>query len=150
MAVALFSFTANAQDFNVGVSGGIPTGDFSDFYSFALSLDVEALWNASDNFDVGVASGFSSTFLKSDYEGDNASFIPLAGAVRLGLGDGFSLGGDIGYAVGVNEGNDGGFYYAPKAMYGISDAVDIVLSYRGFSNDGSTLSNIGLGVMFGL
>ncbi|TJY34049.1 outer membrane beta-barrel protein [Pontimicrobium aquaticum] len=150
MAVALFSFGATAQNFNAGISGGIPTGDFSDFYSFALSIDVEALWEAGDNFDAGIATGFSSSFLDSEFDGDNASFIPIAAAGRFGISDEFSLGADIGYALGVNEGNDGGFYYAPKAMYGISDAIDIVLSYRGFNNDGDTLSNISLGVMFGL
>ena len=150
MAVALFSYGASAQNFNVGVSAGIPSGDFSDFYSFAIALDVEALWEVSENFEAGIATGFNSSFLKSDFDGDNASFVPLAAAARFGISGGFALGADVGYALGVNDGNDGGFYYAPKAMYGVSDSLDLVLSYRGFSNDGSTLAQIALGIIFGL
>jgi hypothetical protein len=46
------------------------------------------------------------------------------------------------------DGNDGGFYYAPRVQYGVSDALDIVLSYRGVSDDGS-FDVINLGVEFG-
>ena len=61
----------------------------------------------------GLASGYV-TFLGDEILGieiDNASFLPLAGALRYGASDSFGFGADIGYAVGLApDGNDGGFY----------------------------------------
>ena len=46
--------------------------------------------------------------------------------------------------------NDGGFYYAPKVQYGISETIDIVLAYKGVSLEGGSFDSITLGVEFRL
>ncbi len=149
MAVVAFGFTANAQDFKAGVNGGFISGDFSDGYSFTIALDVSALWNVSEQFDAGVTTGYSHSLGEDNV--DAAGFLPLAASGRLGLGDGFSVGADLGYAVGISpDGNDGGFYYAPRVQYGVSDAIDIVAAYRGVSVDGGSFNNITFGIEFGL
>ena len=62
----------------------------------------------------------------------------------------FTLGADVGYAIGINDGNDGGFYYSPRAPYSVSEAIDIVAAYRGVSVNGGSWDVISAGVEFGI
>ena len=158
IAVMLFGFNVNAQDgLRGGISAGLPIGDAGDGYSFSVLLDLSYLWEVSDSFDVGLATGYSHSFGESiDFGGgsfklDDASFLPVAVAGRLGVSDEFTIGADVGYAIGISpDGNDGGFYYAPKLQYSVSDSIDIVFAYRGVSVDGGSFDIISLGVEFGL
>ena len=160
-AVALLAFTANAQDgmFKLGLSAGIPTGDFSDSYSFGLGLDAAYLFPVSDDFHVGGASGFVNIFGEDvettffgetvTFEVDDAQFIPLAAAARFMASENFYIGADLGYAISVGEG-DGGFYYRPRVGYNFSEKIGANASYSGISADGATLSYFGVGVEFSL
>ena len=148
LALALFSFTANAQ-FSVGASVGLPSGDAGDITTFAYSVDA-AYMMPTDN---AVSYGITASYLY--YSGDdpfpNWSFLPLAGAVRFEASEKFSLGADIGYAIGLDpDGNDGGFYYKPVVSYALGESTSLNLSFSNVSLDGGTVSNFGLGVMFGL
>jgi hypothetical protein len=157
-AVALFAISANAQNFNIGINAGLPIGDAGDGWTFSALIDVSYLWNVSETVDAGVATGFSHSFgdeidLGSfgTFEVDDASFIPLAGAVRFSVSDNFSLGADLGYAIGIApDDNDGGFYYSPRMQYSVSDSLDIVAAYRGISVEDGSFDIISLGIEFGL
>ena len=128
-------------------------GDAEPAYGSALSVDANYMFESEGEVNFGVAAAYLTYFGK-DIGGvsvDNASFLPLAGALRYGASDKFTLGADLGYAVGLApDGNDGGFYYRPMVAYGIGENTSINLSYSGVSVDGGTFSNIGLGIMFGL
>lgn len=147
--IAVFSIgSLNAQgQFQAGISGGIPTGDASDFTTFAIALDLSYLFELSDDLRVGPSLGYNTSFLDSDFDGDNISFLPIAASGRLDVSEEFTLGADVGYGVGLNDGNDGGFYYSPSVLYGISQSLDIILAYRAFSENGSTLGQITLGLV---
>ncbi len=161
-AFAVFAFASvNAQDFNAGISAALPMGDAGDFTSFGVNLDVNYLWEVSEDFSAGVASGYQHYFGSEEdvtlfgqtvtVEYDDFGFLPIAAAGRYAVSEEFTLGADLGYAIGLSpDGNDGGFYYAPKVQYGISDNLDIVLAYKGVSLDGGSFDAISLGVMFGL
>ena len=156
--LAVFGLSsANAQEgFNAGINAGLPIGDAGDGWTFNITLDVNFLWPAGENFDAGIATGYSHSFGDSidtgfgSFDVDDAQFLPLAGAARLDVSEQFTVGADVGYAVGINDGNDGGFYYAPRVQYGVSEALDIVLAYRGVSLDGGSFDVLTLGVEFGL
>lgn len=153
-AIAVFGLAnVNAQgDLNAGVSLGLPIGDAGDLTTFNITLDVNYLWEVSDDFNAGVATGYSHSFGDSvtigslTFEFDDMQFLPIAAAGRFNVSDKFTLGADLGYAVGINDGNDGGFYYAPKVQYDISEALDIVFAYRGVSKDGGSFNVLTLGV----
>lgn len=156
--VALFGITGlNAQGANAGVSVGFISGDFSDGYSFNITLDGNYLWEVSDQVEAGVATGYSHT-LGKDVNGvkpDAVGFLPIAAAGRFSVSEDFTVGVDLGYAIGLSpDGNDGGFYYAPKVQYSVSESIDVVAAYRGVSLDfgGVTLgfNTITFGVEFGL
>jgi len=119
-AIAVFAMSnLNAQGLSAAASGGFISGDFSDGYSFNISVDLTNLWEVSDGFDAGITTGYSHS-LGKDFNGftpDAVGFIPLAGAARFGVSEEFTLGADLGYAIGVSpDGNDGGFYYSPREL----------------------------------
>lgn len=142
---------ANAQDFVLGLNVGLPLGDIKDAYTLNIGADLSYLWKVSEEFNAGVTAGYSHFLGDSDFDIDDAGFLPIAAAGRFNVSEDFTIGADLGYAVGVSpSGNDGGFYYAPKVQYGVSQSIDIVLAYKGISVDGGTFSTINLGIEFGL
>ena len=107
-----FAMTASAQ-FSAGATFGIPTGDADEAYTFALGLDVNYMFESDSEFSYGVATGYLTYFgdeitvLGTTVEIDNASFLPVAAAARYAASEKFSLGADVGYAIGLApDGND--------------------------------------------
>ena len=148
LAFALIGFSMNAQDgFRLGANLGLPTGDAGDVSGFSIGLDVQYMFETAGDFDLGVATGFTNSFGK---EIDDVQFLPLAGVARYKASEELSIGTDLGYALGINDGNDGGFYYRPTVGYAVSEGVEINASYTGISADGGTWSTINLGVLFSL
>ncbi|MDT0608539.1 hypothetical protein [Croceitalea rosinachiae] len=141
----------------IGLNAGTIVGDAADFYSFTLGVDVLHVWGLSREIDLGFATGFTNAFGEEDTldtggavietQFDNAQFIPVAGALRIYPSFGFKLGGDIGYAIGVNEGNDGGFYYRPIIGVDVNGTTELNISYTTVENEGA-FSSVLLGVLF--
>jgi hypothetical protein len=142
------------EGFRAGINVALPVGDAADVSGFSLGLDVNYLWEVADSFDVGVAAGFTNAFGKKIDTGigtvqiEDVQFLPLAAAGRFEASDKIRLGADLGYAIGISDGNDGGFYYRPIVGYGLSDIMELNLSYTGISLDGGTWSTIALGFLF--
>ena len=138
--------------FRAGINGGIPIGDADDFATFAIAVDLGYLLEISDEFDAGVTTGYSHSFGDevNGFDIDDVQFIPVAASGRFEVAPDFTLGADLGYAIGVNDGNDGGFYYSPRAQYSVSDVIDIVLAFRGISEDGGSWNIISLGAEFAI
>ncbi len=158
-ALIMCSITfVNAQnEFRAGISGGIPIGDAGDFATFAIAVDLGYLFEISDDFDAGVTTGYSHSFGDELDLGplgtvdlDDVQFIPVAASGRFEVAPDFTLGADVGYAIGIDDGNDGGFYYSPRAQYSVAEAFDIVAAYRVVALDGGSWDIISLGVEFGI
>ena len=151
----LFAASLQAQEgINLGFNFGLPLADASDVASFSVGLDANYLWSVTESFDAGVATGFSNTFGKSyqlgpvRIEGEDIQFIPLAAAGRYHFTDQFRAGLDLGYAIGINDGNDGGFYYRPMVGLGVTNAVELNLSYTGVAVSDFNFATITMGLMF--
>ncbi|MBT8315171.1 MAG: outer membrane beta-barrel protein [Maribacter sp.] len=156
-ALALVGLTVSAQDgLKLGANLGLPVGDAGDVSGFSIGLDAHYMFETAGEFDLGVAAGFTNAFGKTIGDGnfsvevDDVQFLPLAGVARFSASEEISVGVDLGYAVGISDGNDGGFYYRPTVGYAVSDNIEINASYTGISLDGGTWSTINLGVLFGL
>ena len=158
MALLLSGLAAQAQEgLSLGGHVALPVGDAADFSGFSIGIDAVYLWGVADSFDAGAATGLTNAFGKSEDFGsgvtvdyDDVQFLPLAAAGRFHASDQFILGVDLGYAIGLNDGNDGGFYYRPQVGYALSDLLQLTLSYTGISLDGGTWSTIGLGILYRL
>ncbi|NNK70570.1 MAG: hypothetical protein HKO96_08835, partial [Flavobacteriaceae bacterium] len=132
--------------FRAGVNGGIPVGDFDDFLSFSLSVDLSYGWEVSDGIDLGLISGVNFNFGKDEF--DDVKYAPVAGMARFSVGDGFAIGGDVGIAFNLESNGGSDFYWRPVVAYSISDMTDIQASYSNVSGDGASLSSINVGVGF--
>lgn len=159
-------FTVQAQrnidrtNFRVGVNGGLVLGDFSEAYSFGLGVDMYHHWGVSKLLDVGVTTGFFNAFGSEESteinggfietEFANIQYIPVGASLRVypGKNVGFKFGGDVGYAVGINEGNEGALYYRPSIGIDLNRGVsELNISYFAV-NDDTTFSSVLLGYLF--
>ncbi|EAQ41548.2 hypothetical protein MED152_02500 [Polaribacter sp. MED152] len=154
-ALVLSSLAASAQ-FTVSVNGGLPVGDLEDASSFALSGDLGYSFATDSNLMLGVSAGFINyfgeeyEFLGTTVEAESIQFLPVAGSLHYRISNNFSAGSKIGYAFGINDGNDGGFYYKPMLSYMVGDATSLSLYFEGISDDGANANNVGLGFTFAL
>lgn len=157
LALLAIGFSGRAQDvdrtsFKAGFYAGLPVGDAADFSKFGLGLDLGYHWGVSELLDVGVATGFMNAFIETD-DGEietgfeDVQFLPLAAAVRIYPTYSFKVGGDVGYAVGINQGSEGGIYWRPTLGYHLSGTTELSLTYLNVS-DQETFSMVTLGVIF--
>ncbi len=155
LAVMGFSTSYSQGNFRFGVNAGLPIGDAADFTTFQLGTDVAYMINLAGVASVGPMIGYSHFFGDSvqevggvSFEVDDAQFLPIAASGRIKLLS-LALGLDLGYALGLNDGNDGGFYYRPQVGFSIGP-VGLIASYQGISMDGGSVASVNLGVEFGL
>lgn len=139
-----FTSTYAQGDIRLGVNAGIPVGDISDVSDFNAGADIAYLMGF-ETFQIGPMVGYNQFFVD---EVDDISFLPLAATARFGLA-GLELGADVGYALGLSDGNDGGFYYRPKIGFSLF-GLGLIGSYTGISMDGGTASSVNLGIEFRL
>ena len=155
MAIATVSLTSmNAQTFKIGASLGLPAADASDFTSFVLGVDSYYYFtNIDAPIEFGLNAGFRNFFgdeievLGQNVDFEDARFLPIAAAARLKLFGILSGGVDAGYALGISDGLDGGFYFRPVVGIDIADAIEINASYENIS-DAATWGNLNVGVLF--
>ena len=160
MLAISFSSTAQYVDrtnFKAGLNAGLPVGDAGDVSSFSLGLDIAYHIGASELLDLGFATGFINAFgdtttisgggVSVETEFEDFQFLPVAGSLRLYPTYDFKFGADVGYAFGVNEIHDGGFYLRPLIGYNITGNTELNVSYVNISNDGS-FSIATLGILF--
>jgi hypothetical protein len=97
-------------------------------------------------FSIGPLVGFSHFF--RDNDNVDFSFIPIAASGRYNFTDEFFAGADLGFAIGVDKGNDGGFYYRPKLGYYFGNLA-LIASYSGIEVDGGSFDSLNLGFEVG-
>lgn len=154
LALTFIGSSVYGQGIRMGVNAGLPVGDVSDASTFQLGADLGYLFPTSDMFSVGGMIGYSRFFMDDvslpggNVNVDDVSFLPIAATARFGFSDFLFVGGDLGYAVGLSDGNDGGFYYRPKIGYGLGNLA-VIASFSGISVDGGEFSSVNLGLEFG-
>ena len=158
VSVFLFVLAGTAvfaqQGFKIGIHGDVPVGDNKEVVSLALGADVGYLFALNEVVDLGLMAGFINGFPeKYDQEPGapdlpNVQFLPLAGSFRIWPSNSFSFGADVGMAIGINDGNDGGFYYKPIIGYLMGAQTEVSLSYTGISADNAQWATINLGILY--
>lgn len=160
-AIAVMGITTmKAQGtFKIGGNFALPVGEAADFSSVGIGADVYYMFGAEDAFlNFGPTVGFRNYFGKEETvtignisvtsEFDDFQFLPIAGAARIKLIGILEAGADVGYAIGISDDLDGGFYVRPLVGLDILDFLDITLSNENIFMDNLTWSSINLGVLF--
>lgn len=108
----------------VGVNLGVPVGEYGKYSSAAMGLDLAGQFMRTDNFGLGIATGYTRYFEKDNPEftvGDQRSF----GVIPLGImfryyprPEGIFVGIDGGYSfVTGNNFTNGDTYLRPQLGY---------------------------------
>jgi hypothetical protein len=151
LVLAIMStFALQAQTFKVGATLGLPMADAADISTFVLGVDAYYYFtDIDDTVEIGATAGFRNFFGDEidGFEIDDAQFVPLAAAARLKLFGIVSGGADIGYALGITDFLDGGFYFRPVVGIDIADTIELNASYENIS-DAATWGNFNVGVLF--
>lgn len=134
-----FSGTAQESQLKFGLDGGIPLGDIKDSASFNLGANAAYMWmGVAEGFDVGAGVSYNTYFGKEYDTGfgkikpDNINFLPIYATANYSFTENIFAGADLGYAVGLSDGIDGGFYYQPKVGYQ-TEQFEVFIGYKGLS-----------------
>lgn len=156
LAVLIFQITdLRAQEgFKMGIQAGLPFNDFNEALSIVVGADVSYMYPLGKLVDIGPSVGyihgfaetFQSNIVRADLE--PVQFVPLSAGLRFWTSNDFSFGGNAGWALGINEGNDGGMYYRPMIAYLMSSSVEVNFSYTGIELENATWSTLTLGLVY--
>ena len=164
-ALALFGLMSaqkTESGFRLGVNAGIPVGDFGKLTTFTAGVDLAYLYPLTENFRLGVATGYSHYFgkkTKTDLilvtlknEVPDVGIIPVAATAEFTFGDSnVFLGADLGYAFFTKKdfkNENGSFYYQPKLGYSFDKRHDLYFSYKGFTRNNANAGSINLGYAY--
>jgi hypothetical protein len=149
----LISGSLIAQEgFKLGLQGGLPLDN--EAVSLSVGLDVGYMYALGEVVDVGIMTGFiygfAETFQSEVVVADlpDIQFLPIAAGIRVWTSNSFSFGGEIGQAIGINDGNDGGLYYRPVIGYLMGPKTEVNLSYTTIQLDGDSWTAVNFGVMY--
>lgn len=153
VALATCSLAQAQGVFKIGVVAGIPTADAADISNFMLGADAYYMLHREDalvNFGptVGLRNYFGDE-ISPGVSIDDGTFLPVGGALRLTLLGILTGGIDAGYAIGISDYLDGGFYFRPLVGLDILDILELNASYEHVADD-ATWGNINIGLLLAL
>ena len=144
--------------FKAGFHGSIVLGDASDLSNIGVGLDLYQHWGVSRRIDVGLTTsvlyffGLDSTIdigpEPITIRGEDTIYLPAAALFRFYPSRTINLGGDVGYAFGLNDFTEDGFYYRPTLSINLSDASALNFSYTAINTDNATWSTVTVGAVF--
>ena len=145
---------ASGFHFGAGVHLGLPVGDWSDFWSFGIGVEVQGEYMFSEKFSGVINSGYSSFLGKTvDFGGgsekvDALGLIPILAGVRVYPSTKFFIGARAGIGILTGGGeSSSSLQYRPEIGYN-GRPIQIALSFNGLSKDGETNSFIGLTAIY--
>ena len=153
LCLAAFLLAGNLMaqgTFKIGAMAGIPLSDASDVSNFVLGADVYyMIGKRSALVRLGPTVGIRNFFGKEVSPGievDDAQFLPISLAGRINILGILNGGVDVGYAVGISDFLDGGFYIKPVIALGLLQILELNFGYEVIS-DNATWSNANIGVL---
>jgi hypothetical protein len=143
---------SDAAKFSIGVDAGLPVGNASNVYSFAIGGSLKYDMPIGSGAFVNLSAGYQSFMVKSALKDigfpSSSGFIP----VKVGLkyyfdGQGFYGEAQVGAAFSTESGGGKAFAYAPGIGYTLDGGLDLGVRYEGWSHDG-TISQVALRVAY--
>ncbi|AWX44388.1 hypothetical protein HME9304_01388 [Flagellimonas maritima] len=152
---------STAQDVNtkrefmgLGVHDGVTLGGLATAI-VAFSVWISITCTITRRIFEGATTGFSNFLGKAEtvagieIDNDDLQFIPLAASIRFRLLKNLCVGPDIGYAIPLNDGGDGGFYLSQRVSYVFNNGLILYAGYRSIALEDNLASvQFGLGFAF--
>lgn len=148
------SISTFAQEgLKLGIQGGLPFDDFNDVTGVVLGADFGYMAALGEVVDLGIMVGYIHG-LPEKYGTEDAfielpsiQFMPVAISGRVWTSNSFSFGIDVGQAFGINDGNDGGFYYRPQIGFLMSATTEVNFSHTSIRLDNAAWKTVTLGIL---
>lgn len=156
ISVVVFSVASmqaqQKQGLKLEANFSIAVGEYSSATVFGLGADFTYLFDVASSLQLGPAVGYQTYFARgnslppamSGGKEADIQFLPMALSSRYYLVDNFFLGADVGYGLGLNDGNDGGFLYKPKIGYSLG-LISTNLSFSGVVGEFDTFNAVHVG-----
>ena len=128
--------------FSIGVEPSLPIGDFNDAgYNFGIGASLQGEYKPADDLGLTLNAGYISYSAKDD--GDNFGIIPTLAGVKYYFSPKVYAHGQLGAGFGTQTGSGTFFVYTPGVGFYISNSVDLLVKFAGYSKSGGTLNSIG-------
>lgn len=137
LLTAMSVFTLNAQEGLLGGGHfGAPIGNASDFFNFNYGANVSYLYPVMDGIHVGGKVGLDfysgKNVPNTMYKMNGMSLLSLSASGQYDFTDQFYAGGDLGFALSLNNNYKGGFYIEPKGGWQ-NDWIQVYVFYKNIS-----------------
>lgn len=160
LTLVISSFAVIAQDesgkvlkFSIGVDAALPLGDWDNIYSFGIGGSAQADYMVAPELGLTLHAGYLNLSGK-DYNvlGTNAKYpslglVPVLAGIKYYFSPKFYGSAQLG-ATFVTEGGGSLFTYAPGIGYYFSENLDAGIKYTGMSDDGESVSLLGLRIAY--
>ena len=154
LVVAIFiagvSFNdAKAQDgmMSIDAQFGLPMGDVDDVTDIQVGINFNYYFiEVMEALKVGGRVGYNTFIVDSDLSDfvDNVEFLMLAASGRYDFSESLFARLDIGYAVGLNDGNDGAAFVEPRLGYNLGN-FDVFAYYQSIFDSDVSVGALGVG-----
>ena len=144
---AVSSFAQSSNDggnFSIGFEAGLPVGNASDFYNFAIGGSLKYEQPVASDVAVTITAGYTSFQGKTVTVAPGltgkvkaAGFIPAKAGLKFNIADAFYGEAQLGAAFSTQSNGGTAFAYSPGIGYKFSDNVDLGVRYEGWSHNGT-------------
>ena len=138
-------------DYKIAAGGvaALPIGQRGSRADYGVGAELMFMKELQKGYEVGGSVGYTRYIVDQDLEDEglfgDRELLPIALKGARSIGElGFGLALDLGYAISLIDGNDGGFLYEPKIYLETSRFITS-LGYRGITQSGENLHAIQLG-----
>lgn len=151
ISIASLSFNeAKAQSGLLGIDAqfGLPMGDIEDITSLQAGININYYFiEVMEALKIGGRAGYNTYIVESDISDlvEDPSYLMLGGSARYDFSASFFARFDVGYAVGLNDGNDGAMFVEPRLGYNLGN-FDIFAYSQGIFDSDISVGALGLGV----
>lgn len=127
----------------IGLSPGIPLGDYSSYASLSLSLDLISEYAITPEISATLSAGYVNFLSKGGYGQLGVGQIPILIGGKYQFTENVFGSLQVGIAI-FDQGS--GFAFAPGIGYKINKSLDLMLKYQAADYVGSNISFFGIRV----
>ena len=144
MAVCALSALQAQRNFEVGAAIGFPTADAADISDFMFAVDAYYMFRQENAFiNLVPTVGYRHFFVDDieleesgvSIETKDASFLPIGASGRLTFFGIWRAGADAGYAIGLTDYLDGGFYFRPMVGVDLLNILELNVAWENIWDD---------------
>jgi hypothetical protein len=149
---------ANTWRFGIGIEGGIPTGDLSNFSNFDLGGTARLQYGLNKNLALTLTSGYYNFFAKSGsttFDGvtytvkpSDLGLVPIKAGIKAFVSDGFYFGAEAGVGLETNYAKNTKLLLSPGLGYA-TKSWDIGARYENLSGQSNSYGLVGLRIAYG-